>query len=140
MIAKASQLKIERTTAPVDALILRNWYVPTDQTRLEIVVELFKRMACDADNTLVLLATKDGELMGVAVSFIERSGRLFFWQGRSRGLSMKEVDMVIEASYDWAREKGVTTAATVPNRSKKLWERRWGFQEVPGSSEMVKEI
>lgn len=140
MIARTSQLKIERTTNPVNAIVLRNWFVPVDQSRLGIVVEVFRRMALDANNTLVLCASRNDVLMGMSVSFIQENGRMFIWQARSKGLDRSEVDMGMQVMYDWARKKGVHLVATVPNRSKKLWTRRWGFKEIPNSDEMIKVI
>lgn len=136
----ADQLRIERTTNPADALVLRNWFVPVDQSRLEVVVEVLIRMADDGDNTLVLCASRNDVLMGVSVSYMEESGRAFLWQARSKGLSRDEVDIGFQIICDWIRKKGVHVVATVPNRNKKIWARRWGFQEIPNSDEMVKVI
>lgn len=133
-------LKVERTTNPVDALVYRHWFVEVDQSRLEIVVEIYRRMAYDGDNILFLMASKNDVLMGVSVSYIEETGRAFIWQASSRGLSRDEVDIGFEVICDWIRKKGVYVVATVPNRNKKLWVRRWGFQEIPDSTEMIKVI
>lgn len=134
------QLRFLRTTNPLDALVLRKWFVEVDQSQLEIALELYRQMSLYPDDTLVLLAMKGEILKGVSVSFIQESGRLFISQARSNGLSRDEVDMGVQVMWDWARKKGVHVVATVPNRARKLWLRRWGFQEIPNSKEMIKVI
>lgn len=140
MIAPIDNIEFLRDSDCDNAFDYWDWFVTVDQSRLEIATELYQRMRDYPDTTMVLRTYKNSEPAGLAIAFVESNGRLFFWQGRSIGLTSRQVDATIEVVYDWARKMGVTQVATVPNRAKKVWVRRWGFKETPGSDELTKEI
>lgn len=126
------------TQNPEVALTLIPWFVPTTQTREDIYLELIDRLTHTPDETFVCLVL-DGDLIkGMAVAYC-RLRDVFIWQARSEGLRPRFVDMAFERICDWAKSKGFNRITGMPNRAKKIWQRRWGFEEL-NETEVYKEI
>lgn len=133
-------MKILRKTNPDTSLSLLPWYVPFDQTKEQIGLELNDKMIHHPDDTLVLVVMDDAEkhILGFSIAYA-RYDDVFIWQARNINLSRPEVDLVLEQIYAWARQKGFSRIAAIPNRNPKIWKRRWGFIKSI-NNEVIKEI
>ena len=127
------------TKNPRVALLLVPWFVPVSQSRKEIYVALCNRLIVLPDDTFVCLAIDEDRIKGVVIAYC-RATNVFLWQARSEGLASSYVDRAFNGLCHWARAKGFNKITTVPNRAAKLWKRRWGFVEQPGSNTLCKEI
>jgi hypothetical protein len=133
-------MKIQRAIKPEMALLLLPWYVEVNRTREMIGWELNERMAKQPDDTLVLVAMDNQEkhILGFSACYV-RYNDVFIWQARNEKLSRSEVDEVLNSICKWAKSKGFSRIAAMPNRNPKLWKRRWGFSATI-NNEVVKEI
>ena len=127
-----------RVKNPNAAYILIPWFIPTNQSREDIFLELLDRMKDGAEETFVLLAIEGRRILGMVIAYC-RTSDVFLWQARSDGLAGKYVDMAFDGVCSWARGKGMDRIVTKPNRAHKLWKRRWGFEHL-AFDEMYKEI
>jgi len=124
---------------PTAAMAFTAWYVPVDQTRDEIVQELWHRLTYNPDETFMLAAYEGDFVHGIVVAY-RRMEDVFIWQARSEDMTREFVDLGLNGVIEWARSLGVKKIAATPNRADKIWFRRWGFKAGQDSSEVVKEI
>ena len=130
----SKDLSIARIVAP--------WFVPIDQTRLEMYRSLVERLVCSPEKTFVCVAIEDNLVRGMAVAF-ERKNDVFIWQASSdnRTGNRPIVDRILSGIKSWAASRGFSRIAGIPNRAKKLWIRRCGFKESEeNENEVVMEI
>ena len=129
------------TKNPRVALMLIPWFVPVDQTRKEIYLELTHRLTYSPDETFVCLAVEDDLIKGLVIAYC-RKNDVFIWQAsKDKGVSPKVVDCVFEGIAYWAKGRGYNKITGYPNRAKKIWARRWGFQEsVENKNEVFMEV
>ena len=126
---------------PDMALVLVPWFVPVDQAREDIYLDLIHRLKYNPDETFVCLAIENDLIKGMVIAYC-RIKDVFIWQVRtSKDVSRYIVDLVFNGVCHWARSRGFNRVSTVPNRAKKIWQRRWGFRESEENKlEVFKEI
>lgn len=128
------------TKNPEVALTLIPWFVPLNQSREDIYLELRERLTDNPDETFVCVAIEDNLIKGMVVAYV-RYKDVLIWQSRNEGLSRSIVDFVFNGVCHWARSKGFDRVTTVPNRARKIWVRRWGFRESKeNKDEVFKEL
>jgi hypothetical protein len=122
-----------RLKDPKDSIELIPMFVPVDQTREEIYLELRSRMKYDPDDTYVVVLIDGGKVKGLVVAYT-REHDVFAWQVRKDpDVPAKVLDMAFDGLKDWARgkKKHRINAVPLPNRPRKLWHRRWGYKDSP---------
>jgi len=129
------------TKNPRVALILVPWFIEHDQSREEIYLELRHRLTYNADETFVCLAIENDLIKGMTIAYC-RSRDVFIWQAiTEKGVPHGIVDIAFQGIGYWAKSKGYNRISGIPNRTRKIWERRWGFQKSKeNKSEVFKEI
>ena len=116
------------TKNPKVALMLIPWFVPNNQTREEIYLELIDRLTDSPDETFVCVAIEDDLIKGMAVAYC-RDKDVFIWQARSdNGMSQEMVDRALGGLAIWAKGKGYDRVVTGPNCSREVFARRWGMK------------
>ena len=68
---------------PSVAMILIPWFVPTDQTREEIYLELRHRLTHNPEETFVCVAIEGDTIQGFIAAYC-RYDDVYLWQGRAR--------------------------------------------------------
>jgi len=105
------------------------WFVPENQTREDIYLELIDRLTNTPDETFVCVVIEDDLIKGVAIAYC-RDKDVYIWQTRSdNGMSSDAVDRVLGGMKCWAKSKGYNRLSAGPNRARRVSKRRWGFQE-----------
>lgn len=136
-------MRLEVEKKITDAMIRRvmPWFVQVDQTKTEQLIYFIDTLTTHFPKKMNVTCAydKDDHMVGLCIAVVQEDN-LFLWQARSEGMTKKEVDEAMESLYDWARKRGCKTVTTIPNRDPKIWTRRWGFKEQPGSKEIIKEI
>lgn len=117
------------TKNPKVALILIPWFVPVNQTREEMYLELRHRLAYNPDETLVCLIIDNDLIKGMGIAYC-RYNDVFIWQAStSKDIPRSIVDSAFRGILHWSKSKGFGCVSGMPNRAKKIWLRRWGFME-----------
>lgn len=125
----ASGIKFYVTQKPEVALVLLPWFVPVDQTREAMYLELRYRLTYHPDETFVCVALDGDTIKGMAIAYC-RQHEVFVWQAAAANdVSSEVVDAALKGIVCWARSKGFSKIVAIPNRARELWVRRWGFQE-----------
>jgi len=131
-------VKYLRVTNPDVVLTLVPWFVPVNQSREDIFLELRDRLIHQPEDTFVLVVVSQRIIKGFVAAYA-RTKDVFLWQARSEGLTRKYVDIGFNAVCNWTRKKGFNKLVTIPNRATKIWARRWGFKEAK-NGEIYKEL
>lgn len=119
------------------ALVLIPWFIPFDQTVVDMYLELCDRMEQQPEKTFVLLAIENDQIQGMVIAYC-RKDDVFIWQASTdRGVSVSVVDHAFRGILCWAKGKGYSQVSGVPNRARKIWQRRWGFQSSETNDQEV---
>ena len=125
------------TKNPRVALMLMPWFVEVDQSREDIYLELRHRLTYNPDETFVCLAVESDLIKGMVIAYC-RHEDVFIWQARgSKDLPRSIVDYAFAGIGHWAKSKGFSRITGLPNRAKRIWCRRWGFQESKTNKDEV---
>ena len=130
-------MRILNSKDPDISLKLIPFFIPEDQTRLEMGLELYGRLKSEPDNTLCLVAIENdiGQAMMIAY---ERERDVFVWQAWSRS-GFKYQMTIFNGLISWAKSLGKDKlVAGIPERKRKFFERRYGFK--PSGEVMEREI
>lgn len=119
------------TKDPAIWAYLSRWYVPVDQSRIEIGTELFRRLSETPDDTFVSIVTEDGKVVAFVVAYVLNENDVFLWQTRTLpGFNYgKELfDMLV----NWTKEKSRSRIVASTERSIRPLERKYGFKPFGG--------
>ena len=131
-------MKIIETKVPSVALTLLPWFVPINQSREDIYLELAHRLETTPEDTLVIICMEGEMVKGMMIAYC-RYKDVFLWQvRRAADLSRTFVDKAFGIIKEWTRRKGFNHIAAITNRSRAL-QRKWGFQPS-ANNEMILEI
>ena len=121
--------------------MLMPWFVPFDQTREDMYLELCERLTHKPDETFVCVAIQNDLIKGMTIAYT-RDSDVFIWQASTQlDVPARIVDVAFDGICHWARSKGFNRISGLPNRARHLWERRWGFkQSLRYEDEVCKEI
>lgn len=134
-------MEFKRITDPKMAVQLVPWFEPEGETLEEMLVFLYDRLENNSSDTYLSLAVEDDLIKGIVIAY--RVGiEVFIWQATAiKGVSSEVVDEAFENIKKWARTKGCSRISGIPNRAKRIWERRWGFKQSDlNENEVILEI
>lgn len=126
---------IIRSKSPDVSIALVPWYVPIDQSRGEIGMELDRRMRECPDDTCVLIASEENTVMAMVIAYC-RPNDVFLWQARAKA-GFQNSSEVLNELIKWAKSKGYSKLVTKSPRAKAV-ARAWHFTIQNG--DLVKEI
>ena len=111
------------------AVQLVSWFEPVDQTLEEMLLMLHDKLETQGEDTYLSLAVEDDTVKGMTIAY-KAGDEVFIWQATaSKGVSSAIVDEAFDNIKQWARDKGCKRISGVPNRAKRIWQRRWGFKQ-----------
>ena len=121
-------MTLYRLTKPRVSLELIPFYVPNNQTRLEIGWELFKRLRDKPEDTFCLAAVED-TLRAMVIAYVWK-GDCHIWQAYAEP-GFEYSKLMFDRLISWAKEKGLTKLTTGTKRPRAMC-RKWGFVQKDG--------
>lgn len=116
---------------PIWSLLLIPWLVPCSvggQTIGEMYLDLRNHMEDEPDRTFVCICIERDRVRGITIAWC-REHDVLIWQASSdRQVPGNVVDHAFRGILHWAKSMGFNRVSGVPNRARKIWQRRWGFR------------
>lgn len=113
---------------PNVSITLLPLYVPVNQTRTEIGLELNRRLKDEPDNTLCLVAMDNDYCLGFIIAYA-REKDVFLWQSRSSPKASKCSKVAFNYLREWTKAKGLNEIRIkTDKRTAKLMKRKYGFK------------
>lgn len=141
-----------RVTVPKIALLLYPWFVPANQTRQEIYLELRDRLKNESDKTFCVVAVDMAKerIYGFLVAYC-RENDVYIWQARTHTVfdnnypdhedTLKCNNIAFDMLFDWARQKNYARVSVDSPNSSRYLVRRYGFcRKSKDDTEITKEI
>lgn len=130
-----------RVTDPNMAVQLVPWFVPENETVQDMLLFLYDRLANCSDETFLCLGVENDIIKGIAIAY-KAGEEVFIWQATAaKGVKPYQVDELFDEIKKWARTIGCRRISCIPNRAKRIWERRWGFKQSDrNENEVILEI
>ena len=127
---------IARLTDPEHSVIVSPAFVGDKK---EMLLELYKRMDEQPDDTLVLIDVKDNHLKALLVAYDE-DDHVFIRQAH-KSKDMKTPRLMYYKLCQWAKSKGKNKLrlGCEDKRTRRMYKRRYGFHSI-GGVEMEKAI
>ena len=122
-------MQIVKTSNPDAALALLPLYVEVDgMDRKALAEQLYIRLCNQPDDTLVIALTESNFPVGFAVAYADEKEVSIRQAYCLPTVDKRWVDISLGVIIGWAKIKGFNKITGKPNRTAKLWKRRWGFE------------
>jgi len=108
------------------AMRLIPWFLPANQTPLDMGWELHERLREKPDDTFCLVAIEKNIIQGMAIAYV-RKRDVWLWQAHVRK-GFKYTKMLFDGLKIWAKSKKRRKIRMGVFEKQDAFQRRWGFK------------
>jgi hypothetical protein len=120
-------MRIYNAKDPDISLKLIPWFVPGNQTPIDIGWELHERLREKPDETFCSIAIENDTIQAVLIAYV-RKREVWLWQAQSRS-GFKYSKYIFEGLKHWSRSRGRKKIRMGTPTRHKAFERAWGFKK-----------
>lgn len=119
-------MRILNSKDPDISLKLLPWFVPANQTPMDIGWELHERLRENPDETFCSIAIENDMIQAVLIAYVMKRC-VWLWQAQARR-GFKYSSFMFNGLKHWSRSRGRKKIRMGVLERHKVFERKWGFQ------------